>query len=222
MVDFSDPENPYEYVPAEPADLPPTRPVKITIILIVCIVLGAIYLLGGLLGIPAALGLMNFKSNMKDPPPEVRMQITIQEKTQEIQKSYRPVLIFVTIVALVLGGFLIVCPVQVMQGDTFQKVMRLRLATLFTLFWVVFTTCFTALMQWQTLAAIDGALDEVADSTNVKFFKDIFWFAMILGIVFAVGFEVVKLVFFSYATLALKKYADNLTDSPPIDAEVTS
>lgn len=218
MVDFTDQEEQLaEMVPSEPA-----RPKKITIVVVVSIILGALYVMGAVGTIPglimhvASPGGINFAPNTGDPQFEaqVEMQKQMQANLSDVTQTYFIPLVILALCSLAAGGFLLYTSIQVLRRGQLADYRLLNNTFIFVIVLVIANTIGTVMVQLANWHAMEDAfVIEGADPRQVEMFKTIMMFSIIAGMVLGVFFQLAKLFFFMIARWVLGHYIKTLNAS---------
>ena len=218
MVDFTD--NDDDFAPAEVVR--PNRPAGVTIVTVLAIIIGALYLMNALTGIPALIiqvvapDTFNFQTESDDPG--IQFQFEIQERTGEINRRYLVPLLLTSLLSLALGLALIYFAIQILRKDLPRDIRLLQKVAFAAVFYVVVMTALYGWVQWQTWTAFMGAIQtRQPDGDDAKVFERIMTFSLVGGMVIAGIYQLMQLVYFMVAHLVLKKYVATLSteSSPP-------
>ncbi|MHC2067105.1 hypothetical protein ACYFX5_06520 [Bremerella sp. T1] len=215
MVDFTDRDDDYVEVVADR----PMRPKKITVIAVIAIIFGGLYVLGFLGSIPGlviqlvAPDAFNFAPPGDDP--SAKMQIEMQEKMGEVTRKYILPMFLLSITSLVAGVLLLYSSIQVLRRDELGDYRLFRNTTTFCLALVIANTIFTTLLQMANMKAIDAAFSAEnfsgSNPRQAQVFQTVMYYSMLLGVVMGIMFQLLKLAYFGIANWILSHYLKTRT-----------
>lgn len=219
MVDFTD--NDDDFAPAEVVR--PNRPVGVTIVTVLAIIIGALYLMNALTGIPALIiqvvapDTFNFQAESDDPG--LQFQYEVQERTGEINRRYLMPLLLTSFLSFALGVGLIYFAIQILRKDRPRDLRFLQSMALMAIFYVVVVTALYGWVQWQTWTAFMGAIQtRQPDGGDSQIFERFMTLSLVGGMVIAGIYQLMQLAYFIIAHLVLKKYAATLGTEPSTPA----
>ena len=211
MVDFSDREEVF----AEAVSARPMRPVKVTVIAVLGIILGVIYLLGCLTSIPGilvqTLAPDAFNVDTSNQDPQIQTQVEIQKRMAEVTRQYLPMLIGLTLASLLMGASLIYGSVQVLRNDRAASYRFLANVCLAGIVVTILSAIFTTILQLANWHAMDQTFLSVEVKGNIEMFRNIMQFSFIAGLVMGILYQLAQLLYFVLGRWVLAYQAANMT-----------
>lgn len=214
MVDFTD--NHEIDPPAAPQTV---TPMKVTAVSVIAIILGCIYLLGGIgggVGLAVqtlAPGL--FEADVDRDDPGLKMQAEFQQEITAMGKRFFWPYVVQTIAFTVVGVLLLIHSIQALRLDEADQYRRLATWLLIAIALEVLGAVMAGIYQYGQWSVVQGLTVPPGSGGQVKIFKNIMLFSTMFGIVITWVWLFGKLVYLTLGTMILKNHAVVLEPSEP-------
>ena len=219
MVDFTD--NDEIIQAAAPQSV---TPMKVTAVSVVAIILGCIYLLGGIGG-GVGLAVQTlvpelFEADIDTDDPGLKVQAEFQQETTAMGKRFFWPFIVQTIAFTVVGVLLLIHSIQALRLDEASRYRSLATWLLIAIALELLGAIMTGIYQYGQLSIIQGLTLPPGSGGQVSIFKNILFYSTLFGIAITWVWLLGKLVYLAVGSMVLKHHAalSEPSEQPPVNS----
>lgn len=217
MVDFTDND---EIIQAAPPQT--VTPMKVTAVAVIAIILGCLYLLGGIGG-GAALAVQAFapglfESDIETDDPGLKLQMEFQQKINALGKRFFWPNVVLTIAFTAIGAMLLVHSIQSLRLDEARQYRSLTTWLMIAMAAEILAIILGSIYQYGQWSLVQELSLPPKSGAQANVFKTILLYSTLFGIGVAWFWFIGKLVYLTLGTMVLKNHAlvVEQSEQPPV------